>query len=228
MTIKSRVAILLDSSSSMNSIKEEALDAFNEQVTVLKSDSKELPTKVSLVTFGTRVNEPIVWNRRVSRLEPLTPESYMPSGMTALHDAIGTTIDKLNNLPEASDPETVFQVVIISDGAENNSKEYQASFLKKRIQELEKSDRWTFSYIGANQDMLEVSKDLGMNMDSMLSFAADSEGTKDMSKLYATATTNYRSNLKKGVLSSKMNFLNTENTVDGNVGSSPPITETES
>ena len=214
MAIKSRVAIILDSSSSMNSIRGEAISVFNEQIKTLKSDESELPTKVSLVTFGTNVNEPTLWNRRPSRLEPLTEKTYAPSGMTALYDAMGTTIDKLNQLPEASDPETNFQVIVISDGAENTSKEYNASFLKKRIQELEKSERWSFSYIGANQDMFEVSRNLGIDIGSTFAFNADSAGTELMSKTYATATTNYRSKLKKGVLGAKMDFAEI---VDGTV-----------
>jgi Mg-chelatase subunit ChlD len=215
MAVKSRVAILLDSSSSMNSIREEVIDAFNEQVTTLKSDENELPTKVSLITFGSKVNDPILWNRRLSRLEALTEDTYKPSGMTALYDGMGTTIDKLNQLPEANDPDTNFLVVVISDGAENNSKEYQSSFLKKRIQELEKSGRWEFSYIGANQDMLTVSRDLGIKLGSTFAFNATADGVESMSKTYANATANYRGRLKKGIVGASMDFLEAANeTID--------------
>jgi len=200
MSKQSRVAILLDSSSSMNSIREEAIGAFNEQVKAIQSDENELPTKVSLVTFGTKVNDPLLWNRRASRLAPLTKEDYNPEGMTALYDAMGVTIDKLNQLPESSDPNTNFLVVVISDGEENNSKEYQASFLKKRVQELEKTGRWEFSYIGANQDMLNVSKDLGIKLGSTFAFNATSDGVRDMSRTYANATVNYRNKLKAGAV----------------------------
>jgi len=214
MALKSRVAILLDSSSSMNSIRDEVIDAFNEQVTTLKTDENELPTKVSLVTFGSKVNDPILWNRRPSRLEPLTEDTYKPSGMTALYDGMGTTIDRLNQLPEANDEDTNFLVVVISDGAENNSKEYQSSFLKKRIQELEKSGRWEFSYIGANQDMLTVSRDLGIKLDSTFAFNATSDGVTSMSKTYANATSSYRGKLKKGIVGASMDFSEAVDTVD--------------
>lgn len=195
---QSRVAIVLDGSSSMNSIRDEAISAFNEQIDAIKEDSDELPTKVSLVTFGTKVNKPTVWNRRVSKLDRLDRETYSPSGMTALHDALGTTINKLNQLPEASDPDVNFLVVVISDGAENNSKDYNSSFLKRRIQELEGSERWEFSYIGANQDMLEVSRNLGFKRGSTLAFDATSVGTNAMSDTYSCATKSYRKKLKLG------------------------------
>ena len=203
---QSRVAILLDSSGSMGSIRQEAIDAFNKQVEVIQKDSDELPTKVSLVTFGNKANDPTIWNRRVSKLKPLTKEDYSPNGMTALYDAMGLTIDKLSQLPEANDPETAFQVVVISDGQENNSKEYTADFIKKRVKELEDTERWSFSYIGANQDMLKVSKDLGIDLKSTFAFDATSRGTQVMTNTYAAAATEYRSKLKKGFDKAKMDF----------------------
>ena len=204
---KSRVAIILDGSSSMQSIRDEAIGAFNEQVEVLHANSKEVETKVSLVEFGTEVKEPTIWNRRTSKLTPLTKDQYNPSGMTALHDALGTTINKLTALPEANDPDTAFLVVVISDGAENNSKTYTPQFLKQRIQELEKTGRYTFSYIGANQDMFNVSQSLGINIGNTLAFDASEIGTRNMSTTYAAATTNYIGGLKRGKLQAKAMFV---------------------
>lgn len=203
---KSRVAIILDGSSSMQSIRGEAIGAFNEQVETLHANSKEVETKVSLVEFGTTVKEPTIWNRRTSKLQPITNDQYNPNGMTALYDAMGSTIEKLTSLPEANDSDTAMLVVIISDGAENNSKTYNAPFLKQRIKELEATGRYTFSYIGANQDMLDVSNNLGISLGNTLAFDASPDGTRRMSETYATATANYMKGVSRGKLGSAKMF----------------------
>ena len=70
--LKTRVAVILDRSSSMQSIRNETISAFNEQVDAIKETSKDMDTKVSLVTFSTEVDGPVVWNQPVGKLKKLT------------------------------------------------------------------------------------------------------------------------------------------------------------
>jgi ribosomal protein S6 len=50
--------------------------------------------------------------------------------------------------------------MVFSDGEENASKYWNSSKLAERIQELQKTDRWTFTYVGANQDLSKISQTL--------------------------------------------------------------------
>jgi uncharacterized protein YegL len=208
--VQSRVVILLDRSSSMFSIKDEAISAFNEQIKTIQKDIEELPTKVTLVTFSTVVDEAMIWNQDARELTPISSEMYQPSGMTALFDAMGQTINRITQLPEATDPNTNFQIIVISDGAENNSKTYTADFIKQRIKELEATKRFSVSYIGANQSMFEVSRTLGVDLGKTYAFAATVDGTKAMSSVFATAATNYRGALKSGNIAAEMDFTAAE------------------
>lgn len=199
---KLKVAIILDSSSSMDSIREEIVAAFDEQVRELKKSSAEV--SVSLVEFGTKVKEPHMWEVDVADVGRLT--GYKPDGMTALYDAMGKTISRMSLVPGVNDELCGVLVVVISDGQENNSKEYTARFLKQRIRELEKTERWTFTYIGANQDLLGVSESLGINIGNTVSFEADKRGVRRMSEVYCTAASNFIRGFDNGKMSSDNMF----------------------
>jgi len=188
---RTRVAIILDRSSSMGSIRDVTISTFNEQVDAIKETAKESDTRVSLVTFADHVDEPIIWNKPVKSLKKLTREDYRPSGMTAMNDAVGLTIDKLRGLPEAADEDVSFLVVIISDGLENASQEYTSQLIANRIGPLQDSGRWTFTYIGANQDLSQVSKDTGIHMDNTFAFVASAQGVNSMSVDTARATKSF-------------------------------------
>ena len=80
--------------------------------------------------------------------------------MTALHDAMGRLITdagaELAALPEAERPGTVI-VAIMTDGLENASKEWTGAV----DQGAGRASRathygWTFMYMGADQDAVEV------------------------------------------------------------------------
>jgi len=82
---RTEIIIILDSSGSMESIKDKTVSSFNEQVQVIHDASEEdgvkkcgtcghesgMSTKVSLVTFATQVHEPTLWREDPSSVEEL-------------------------------------------------------------------------------------------------------------------------------------------------------------
>jgi ADP-heptose:LPS heptosyltransferase len=64
---------------------------------------------------------------------------------------------------DISDPNNAYLVIVISDGEENASKHWSASRLKERIDELQATNRWTFVYMGCNQDVLVVEKEYNLS-----------------------------------------------------------------
>ena len=139
MTSKTKVAFILDRSSSMDTIRREIVDAFNEQVQTIKKNAKDEPTRFSFVTFSTAVDEPKFWDSMMYKLKPLELDDYKPYGMTAMYDAVGYTCSRL---AEEDDGDTSFLIIIVSDGAENHSKNYNQKQLANRQYPLEK-----FSYL---------------------------------------------------------------------------------
>lgn len=222
--IKTRIAILLDSSGSMQSIRKEALDMFNEQVRAIKKGSKELDTKVSFATFATE-SKTVFFNVDVKQLKELNLDSYNPDGGTAMYDSVGAAIDALSFLPEASDENTSFLVVIVSDGEENSSRIYNSNDVANRVQRLQNTKRWTFSYLGSNQDLGKVSRTLNIPIGNTMSFTASGSGMRSGSLANSTATSAYLNNISSsGRATSSTNFY--DNNVVSN-GNTPVDTKTK-
>lgn len=199
---KTRIAIILDRSSSMGALAEVAVHGFNQQVKSILETSKDQDVRVSLVTFSSTVDAPQYWNESVERMKALEPKEYQPYGNTALYDAVGSTIEKLSKLPEASDQDTAFLVVVISDGDENYSRTYTSQALASLIGVLQNGKRWTFTYVGANQDLSKVSEKLNIPLGNTVSFAATMDGYSVMQSTHNTATAHYLRSRSAGVTAS--------------------------
>jgi len=179
------VAIVLDASGSMGAMQREAVDGFNQQVAELKKPAnKKLGYRVSLVTFDSTVHEPKIWDKPVSKISELERKDYVTGGMTALLDAIGSTITKMEALPSNAKPQKGLNVanllIIITDGQENQSKEYAApngyAKIKEKIEALQKKN-WTFTFMGANMNVMEVAcKGLGIHAGNTMCFVPTGAG----------------------------------------------------
>lgn len=198
MSKKSRIAIILDRSGSMGSIRSEAISAFNKQIETIKNNAAEIDTKVSLFTFSDKADAPIVWNQSVETLTKLTEETYVPDGMTSMYDSVGMAVNLLNGLPEADDKNTSFLTIIISDGAENNSKQFDSAKIATMVKRLQNTDRWTFTYLGANQDLTKVQQTLGIHAGNTMSFSANNEGMKLGSIATTQGLTGYFASVTNG------------------------------
>ena len=101
-------------------------------------------------------------DRPVADVPPL---DLQPRNMTALHDAMGRLITdagaELAALPESRRPGTVI-VAIMTDGLENASKEWTGAAIKALVEQQSTTYGWTFMYMGADQDAVEVGASLGI------------------------------------------------------------------
>jgi hypothetical protein len=171
------IGFVIDRSGSMEPLTNEVITGFNEQIETIKKENPK--AKVTLVSFATTVKEHF-FNHTVDSLEPFTKESYKPSGWTALYDGVAHTLDRMNSLPDANDPNTVFLVTVISDGMENQSKEFAGpkgqKALAEKIKKLQETGRWTITYMGANQDLGKVSRDMGIPVANTMAFEATEGG----------------------------------------------------
>lgn len=190
-TIKNRIAIILDRSTSMAVIHKEAVAMFNEQIRTIKEKNEDMDTRVSLFTFSTVADEPTVFNAPVTELLELSETDYIPRGWTAMYDGIGMAIDRLSALPEASDKDCAFLVMIITDGEENQSKKYTGYTIADRIKLLQATGKWTFTFMGANVDVEKMSKSLNILKGNATAFTPTMDGMLSAASMNSSAIASY-------------------------------------
>ena len=139
------VAFVLDMSGSMGGIRSAAVEGANQYILDLQKDKEANTTRLTFVCFDTEYevwfeNEPILDVQFVG-------DRYQPRGGTALYDAIGTTIARMD---AAGHSDEKHLVVILTDGQENASREHSAVSLSALIKAYEARGNWTFVYLGAN------------------------------------------------------------------------------
>lgn len=157
---ETHIVFVVDKSSSMSSIRNDVIQAFNDQVKIIKEKEKNPKSTVSLVTFSGPSQMNLVYDaRKITDLVELTTEDYLPEGMTALVDAVLFGINKLGDripalMPTATDEqkaqikkdEVAVLFLVLTDGCENASIKTPDD-LKEWQESLTNSGFWTFTYL---------------------------------------------------------------------------------
>lgn len=206
---KTRIAILLDSSGSMQHIRNDAIDLYNDQIKEIKKFSSDSDIRVTLVTFDEHVyfNQ---WNRPIDDLEYLSEENYHPCSCTALYDAVGETVQGYINTSEFADENCSFLVVIITDGEDNKSSTYNEHGVSNLIKTLQATGRWTFTYLGANQDVKKVAQTMNIPVANTSSFVPTSRGLGTASNQTVSAVNSYLTCRTKGSLMTESFYSNSQ------------------
>ena len=118
--------------------------------------------------------------KREPMVAPITDKEYFVRGSTALLDAIGRTIDKIDNAQKRTAEDERAEkvmVVITTDGMENASREYKYDKIKAMIERQKEKHGWEFLFIGANIDAVETASKFGISAECAANYHADSQGT---------------------------------------------------
>jgi hypothetical protein len=202
--------VILDSSGSMANFGKQPLDALNEQIQAARAVETRYQKRLSIVTFSTMVDAPVVWNKDVLDVEDLM--DYRPDGMTALYDAIGSTFTML----ERYDVEgSSFLVLIITDGLENNSKQYDESYVQELIESKKSKGNWTITYQGTGHNVFKVAQTLHIDVGNTQSFVNTQEGFIQANQARRESTVSYYSALGGAGGQSVSNFYSDEAEEDG-------------
>ena len=178
---KTEIAFILDRSGSMQSMTHAAIAGFNEflkaQQATVDDQGQPIPATFSLILFDHEYLP--VYNRQdIQTACPLTLETYVPRGSTALLDAIGRTIDHIGQelaaTPEADRPAKVI-IAILTDGAENASRHFSMEDINQRITHQTGKYQWEFMFLGANQDAIATAARMGIHAHHAATFAADAD-----------------------------------------------------
>lgn len=157
------ITVVLDRSGSMSNV-------WNDTVGGLESiikDNKAEKSKCtfSLYAFDREVEIPVNFADIHVVSENVSEYGISPRGSTALYDAIGKAVNetgnKLRSLPESERPGRVL-FVVQTDGEENASREFNATSIKKLVEEQTNKYNWIFNFIGSSQEsVLDATKNLG-------------------------------------------------------------------
>ena len=169
------LVFILDRSGSMAGLEDDTIGGFNGMLKKQKAEGEQV--NVTTILFDDQID--VIHDRfPVDIIEPLTRDDYYVRGCTALLDAVGTAIKKIENvqnrLPENHKAARVV-FVITTDGHENSSREYTYPKIKHMI-EAKKEIGWDFIFLGANIDAAAEASRMGISRDNTAGFVNDSEG----------------------------------------------------
>lgn len=172
------MVFILDRSGSMSGLEEDTIGGYNSMLEKQQKESGE--AIVSTVLFDDEYE--IIHDRTdIKEINPITDKEYFVRGTTALLDAIGKTINKIvnatKNTKEGHQAEKVM-FVIITDGMENASREYNYPKVKAMIERQKERYNWEFVFLGANIDAIATASKFGINEDRAANYHPDGEGTK--------------------------------------------------
>ena len=204
--------LIVDRSGSMSDCIDATINGFNEQINRIRSMETEFPEqdiRIGLSMFNSSTQQLAV-AEDLKNATYLTRSNYVPAGGTALYDAIGQTALQLEEtFSRQGKLPTTFVVVILTDGYENSSKLFNLPQIRALIQRLEATEKWTFSFLGATLDAIEVADSLSIKRDNSIRFEKQYMNSEVWDRLSGSMK-NYLYKKKMGGDLSK--FIDDENT----------------
>lgn len=169
------LVFILDRSGSMGGLESDTIGGFNGMLEKQKKEGEKV--NVTTVLFDDEVE--VIHDRfPIEIIEPLTDKEYFVRGCTALLDAVGSAINKIDNvqkhLPKDHRAGKVL-FVITTDGLENSSVEYTYKDIKRMI-EAKKECGWEFLFLGANIDAGKEAEKIGIARNRSVTYENDGHG----------------------------------------------------
>ena len=185
------LVFILDRSGSMHGLEKDTIGGFNSMIE--KQRKEEGDCLVSAVLFNQHSD--VLYDRvSLKDIREMTEKDYVPSGCTALIDALGGAIKHIRNVhkyirEEDVPAHTVF--VITTDGLENASHRYGSDQVKRMVAE-QKEKGWEFLFLGANIDAVETASMYGIDRDRSVNYVPDSAGSIKNFKVLSETISKFR------------------------------------
>ena len=153
--------VLLDESGSMDPRRNSVVGGFNE---FIQKQRRLNPhgCHVSLFTFNEEVRE-VYFRRPLDQVPQLTVDDYRPDCMTALRDAMGHVLERIEQ--EREETSTVL-LIVMTDGEENASTTISPLQLKRKLEDF----RGEVTYMGSNQDAILNGRGFGAAAEASLNY----------------------------------------------------------
>lgn len=198
-----RLVMVLDRSGSMQGLETDVIGGFNAFI----DEQKKLKDKAVLTTVLFDNEYQILHdNVNLHAVQPITKKEYFVRGTTALLDALGKTINRVDHQVKKKD-KVLF--VVNTDGLENSSKEYSNEDIKNLVEHLEKEHDWKFIFLGANIDSFSVGMNMGIS--SSFDFQNTGAGIRNMYAAVSNTTSSYRDSKGASIDTTALKNLDDEN-----------------
>ena len=167
------IVFVLDRSGSMASVADDAVGGFNQFL----KEQKNAPGQATM-TFAQFDHEfDMLYNFvPISQVPELNEKSFEPRGMTRLLDAVGRTIVTVGKyLADMSEYKRPSKVVfaILTDGHENDSREYNRAKVFEMIKHQESKYNWQFAYLSSDMNAVLDAQSYGIPMAGTYHFTAN-------------------------------------------------------
>ena len=189
------IAVILDRTGSMESIRDDIIGGFN---AFLKQQQAE-PGKatLTLVQFDSQDPYEVICKfKPIGKVPQLTRYTYIPRANTPLLDAMGRGINDLDatlaKMPAKARPDRLV-MVIITDGQENSSREFNKAQVEKLIKARQEKDGWQFVFLSADLAAIGDAVKSGVKFSSSMVFDKDAHGTAMAMSSVSARVTEYRS-----------------------------------
>lgn len=169
------LVLIVDRSGSMDSILEDAEGGVN---AFIEQQREEGEANITLAEFDDGYN--VVYERIPLAKAP--KYSLRPRGMTALLDAIGRTMNTYRDVKTTGKK----IAVVVTDGLENYSREWDRVRINSLITEL-KEGGWEFVFLAADEEAIQDAATFGFDLDT--SIQMDRSVANSANAVYAAAST---------------------------------------
>ena len=163
MAAAPHIEIILDRSGSMGMSQGSTIEGFNKFVLEQPKSSR-----LWLTQFDTGDPDLRTYKGIKVRDARLTVKNYEPRGGTPLYDAIGNVVTRLLKAP----PKGRTTVLIITDGYNNASRDFDRAKVAALIKKAQKKHDWQFVFMGADIDAYSAGAAIGLSGSQTFAYAS--------------------------------------------------------
>ena len=170
---------ILDRSGSMAPLAGDTIGGYNSFLQKQRNEPGK--AEVTTILFDDQY-EKVADGGDLQKITDLTAKEYYARGTTALLDAVGKTIMETLGRMERDNicpAKRRVLIMIMTDGKENASKEYNKATVKSMIEQTTKDYNWNYIFIGANIDSVAEAGSIGIGARHARNYSPDSKGVAD-------------------------------------------------
>lgn len=184
--MNTEIIVIMDRSGSMKSTEADAVGGFN----TLLEDQRAVPgnARMTFVTFSD-YSQTTFEGVDLALVAPI--RGIRPSGMTALLDCIGQTLNVQGRRIALEGWADKVIVAIITDGEENSSRMFTRPAIKQMIEHAQEHG-WSFIFLGANINAEAVGTSYGIDQSHIYGYTASAAGTQVAMRQMSAATRQLR------------------------------------